>query len=67
MIVIKKLKKPGCCIDCFCESESNCSVLWALGAEDYSITKYRERRKDCPLIEIKPVNGLLKKIMGSII
>ena len=57
-VLIKDMKMPSCCGECFaCESYSvGCKLLLALlDREDYM----HERHKDCPLVEIKEPHGRL--------
>jgi len=57
-VLIKGLIMPSCCGECFlCEPYSiGCRLLLTfLDREDYM----HERRKDCPLVEVKEPHGRL--------
>lgn len=60
-ILIKGMKMPKSCSDCFAEqcigSDFGCGII---GFEDGNTTCFtRERRKDCPLVEVPPHGRLI--------
>lgn len=60
-ILIKNIEMPKACSDCFAErcigSDFGCDIL---GFDDANTTCFtKERRKDCPLIEILPHGRLI--------
>lgn len=60
-ILIKGMEMPKSCADCFAEqcigSDFGCGII---GFEDGNTTCFtRERRKDCPLVEVPPHGRLI--------